>query len=235
MGPIAFAMISKGFKNEIKEGQAIAVGAAFMDFFYCLIAFSGISLIISFFPSVVGDFYTKNSNTIEIILTFAGCVIVVIYGLKIMRSKITYDKLEKKESSKLDSAAINANKLKEKANRVSKILKVPEKSKSTFIGLFFMGVMLCLSSISLPASWIALIGYLKGFSFLDSSFLGGFLFSVGAFVGTFGWFYALLKLITGNKKLINQSTINILNIVAGIILLTLGVFLFFKALISVIQ
>lgn len=235
MGPIAFAMISKGFKNEIKEGEAIALGAAFMDFLYCLIAFSGISLIISFFPSVVGDFYTENSNTIEIILTFAGCIIVIIYGLKIMRSKITYEKLEKKESSKLHSAVVNANKLKEKASRVSKILKVPEKAKSNLIGLFFMGVMLCLSSISLPASWIALIGYLKGFSFLDSSFLGGLLFSVGAFVGTFGWFYALMKLITGNKKLINQSTINVLNIVAGIILLTLGVFLFFKALISVMQ
>ena len=104
MGPIAFAIISKGFKNEIKEGKAIAFGAAFMDFFYCLIAFAGITLIISFFPSVVGDFYSKNSNTIEIVLTFTGCAIVIIYGLKIMRSKITYNKLEAEESAKLNSA-----------------------------------------------------------------------------------------------------------------------------------
>src|SRR3970282_1454335 len=92
IGPIAFAMISKGFKNEVREGKAIALGAAFMDFFYCLIAFGGINLIISFFPLVVSDFYAKNAYMIEIVLTFSGCIIVMIYGLKILRSKITYNK-----------------------------------------------------------------------------------------------------------------------------------------------
>ena len=96
-----------------------------------------------------------------------------------------------------------------------------------------MGVLLCMSSLTLPASWIALIGYLKGYNFLDSSFLGGLFFSLGALAGTFGWFYLLLKLITGNKKRINPVTVNKLNIVAGIILLLLGVFLFVKAAISV--
>jgi len=234
MGPIAFAMISKGFKNEVKDGKAIALGAAFMDFFYSLIAFSGITLIISLFPAVAADFYYRNAYTIEIVLTFSGCAVVIIYGLKIIRSKITYSKLEAKESAKLNSALINASKLKEKAESMSKILKVPEKNNSHYIGLFFMGVLLCLSSLTLPASWFALIGYLKGYNFLASSFLGGLLFSIGAFIGTVGWFYMLLKLITGNKKLINQTTINKLNIIAGVILLLLGVFLFFKAAISVI-
>ncbi len=232
MGPISFAMISKGFKSEITEGRVIALGAAFMDFFYCLIAFSGISLIISLFPTVAADFYYRNAYTIEIVLTFSGCIVVIIYGLKIIRSKHTYDKLEAKESAKLNTALINASRLKEKAESMSKILKVPEKSNSHFIGLFFMGVFLCLSSLTLPASWIVLIGYLNGFNFLNTSFLGGLLFALGAFIGTFGWFYTLLKLISGNKKLINQSTVNVLNIFAGIILLSLGVFLFGKASIS---
>ena len=107
MGPIAFAIISKGFKNEIKEGKAIALGAAFMDFFYCLLAFGGINLFISFFPSAASDFYAKNAYVIEIALTFSGCAVVIIYGLKIMRSKITYDKLETKESAKFNSAYSN--------------------------------------------------------------------------------------------------------------------------------
>jgi len=233
MGPIAFAIISKGFNNEINEGKAIGLGAAFMDFVYCIIAFAGISLIISFFPSVVADFYAKNAFTIEIILTFSGCVIVIIYGLRIMRSKITYSKLEEVESSKLDLAITKANKLSEKAENMAKHLKVQEINKSNFLGLFFMGVLLCLSSLTLPASWIALVGYLKGYNFLSSSFLGGLLFSVGAFTGTFAWFYTLLKLITGNKKRINPATVNILNVIAGIILLILGVFLFVKATVSV--
>jgi threonine/homoserine/homoserine lactone efflux protein len=233
MGPIAFAIISKGFNNEIKEGKAIAFGAAFMDFFYCLIAFGGISLIISFFPSVAADFYAKNADMIKIVLTFSGCVVVLIYGLKIMRSKTTYNKLEEEESAKFNSAFTRASKLSERAKNIAKHLKVPEIKKSNSFGLFFMGVLLCLSSLTLPASWIAIVGYLKGYNFLNSSFPGGLLFSIGAFTGTLAWFYTLLKLITGNKKRINQATVNKLNIIAGIILLMLGVFLFVKAAVSV--
>lgn len=233
MGPIAFAIISKGFKNEIKEGKAVASGAAFMDFFYCLLAFGGISLIISFFPAFASEFYNKNTYVIEIFLTFAGCVFVIYYGIKIMSSKISYDKLEEKESDKLNSAIIKAGKLEEKAKDMAKHLKVPEVKSSNFLGLFFMGVLLCASSLTIPASWIAIVGYLKGYNFMNSSFFGGLLFSIGAFAGTYAWFYLLLRLITGNKKRINQSTVNKLNIFAGVILIMLGVFLFVKALISV--
>jgi threonine/homoserine/homoserine lactone efflux protein len=233
MGPLAFAVISKGFKNEIREGRAIAFGSAFIDFVYCLIAFSGITLIISIFPSGAADFYAENAHLIEIALTFAGCAVVIIYGLKIMKLKITYNKLEAEESSKFDSAFAKANKLREKAENAARRLKIPEIKKSNLIGLFFMGVLLCISSLALPASWIAIIGYLKGYSFLNSSFLGGLFFSLGAFAGTLAWYCTLLKLITGNKKRINETTVNKLNIVAGVILLMLGVFLFFKAAVSV--
>jgi len=229
VGPIAFAMISKGFKNELREGKAIAFGAAFMDFLYCLIAFAGITLIISFFPLTASDFYAANAYVIEIVLTFSGCVIVIIYGLKVMRSKITYDKLEAEESVKYNSALARASKLSEKAKNMAKHLKVLEINKSNLFGLFFMGVLLCMSSLTLPASWIALVGYLKGYNFLNSSVLGGILFSIGAFAGTLAWFYTLLKLITGNKKRINQAIVNKLNIIAGIILLILGIILFVKA------
>lgn len=233
MGPIAFAIISKGFKNEIKEGKAIAFGAAFMDFFYCLLAFGGITLIVSFFPSVAADFYTKNAYVIEIALTFLGCAVVIIYGLKIMKSKITYDKLETKESARFNSALTKAGKLTEKAKDIAKRLKVPEIKKSNTFGLIFMGMLLCMSSLTLPASWIALVGYLKGYNFLNSSFPGGLSFSIGAFTGTLAWFFTLLKLITGNKKRITHATVNKLNVIAGIVLLMLGVFLFVKAAISV--
>ncbi|MGD0919420.1 MAG: hypothetical protein ABSB22_23510, partial [Thermodesulfobacteriota bacterium] len=63
--------------------------------------------------------------------------------------------------------------------------------------------------------------------------LGGLLFSAGAFTGTVAWYCTLLKLITGNKKRINPATVNKLNIIAGVILLMLSVFLFVRAAISV--
>lgn len=235
LGPTAFAIISKGFKNEINEGRAIAFGAAFMDLFYCLLAFGGISLIVSFLPSGAVHFYAEHAQEIKIVLTFAGCALVIISGLKIMKLRMTYDKLAADRSATLDSAFAKAKRLREKAENAAKHLKIPEIKRSNLTGLFFMGVLLCLSSLALPASWIAIIGYLKGFHILTSSFLGGFIFSIGAFAGTSAWYYTLLKLITGNKKRINETTVNKLNIVAGAILLMLGSFLFVKAAVSVLS
>jgi len=228
LGPIAFALISKGIKNEFREGMAIALGSAFMDFIYAMIAFGGISLVISLLPYSYVEFYSRNFNTLQIILIYSGCVVVIIYGLKIMRSKITIEQLEEEQSEKLETAEVKAKAVKDRASEFVKQHHVPVY-KANHGGLFLMGVMLCLSSITLPASWIALVGYIKGFGIIDSSILGGLSFSFGAFVGTAIWFYVLLRLIIGNKHKINHITVNKLNISAGVILLLLGVFLFFKA------
>jgi hypothetical protein len=191
LGPIAFAVICKGFKNEIKEGRVIALGAAFMDFFFCLIAFMGITLIISIFPSGLADFYAANVKTIEIVLTFAGCALVAISGRKIIKTKITYDKLEAEESAKFDSAFTKANKLREKTENAARRLKIPIIKKANYFGLFFFGGLLCLSSLTLPASWIAIVGYLKGYHFLNSSFLGGLVFSIGTYSGSFTRYFRI--------------------------------------------
>jgi threonine/homoserine/homoserine lactone efflux protein len=228
LGPIAFALISKGIKNEFREGMAIALGSAFMDFIYAMIAFGGISLIISLLPSSFVEFYSKNFNTLQIILIYSGCVVVIIYGLRIMRSKITIEQLEEEQSGKLETAQVKAKAVKDRASEFVKQHHVPVY-KANHGGLFLMGVMLCLSSITLPASWIALVGYIKGFGIIDSSILGGLAFSFGALVGTAAWFYTLLKLITGNKHRINHTTVNKLYISAGVILILLGIFLFIKA------
>ncbi len=228
LGPIAFALISKGIKNEFREGMAIAMGSAFMDFIYAMIAFGGISLVISLLPSSFVEFYSKNFNTLQIILIYSGCVVVIIYGLKIMRSKITIEQLEEEQSGKLETAQVKAKAVKDRASEFVKQHHVPVY-KANHGGLFLMGVMLCLSSITLPASWIALVGYIKGSGIIDSSILGGLAFSFGALVGTAAWFYTLLRLVTGNKHRINHTTVNKLNISAGVILILLGIFLFFKA------
>ncbi len=221
LGPIAFALISKGFRNEVKEGMAIAAGSAFMDMIYALIAFGGISLFISLLPESVEKLINGNSNTIQIILTYAGCAAVVVYGIKIMRTKLDLDKFEMKESEHLSKAKGRARDFAAKSHVV--------KSDSNLFGQFLMGVMLCISSITLPASWVILVGYVKGFGVLDNSFFGGLLFSAGAFSGTVIWFWLLLKLITGNAHKINKNTVGKLNFYAGLVLIVLGVFLFLKA------
>ena len=235
LGPIAFTMISKGFKNEVKEGRAIAFGAAFMDGFYSFIAFSGIALLISFFPSGVGKFYARHSESIVVGLTFVGCVIVFLYGMKIIRMRTTFTKLEAELTPKLDSALAKAVKLEGKAENAAKHLKIKVIKKRNAIGLFFMGVMLAMSSLTLPAFWLAMVGTLKGHGLLDASLLSGLGFSAGAFGGTTAWYLVLLALITGHKHRIKQTTINKLNLVAGSVLMCLGVGLFINAAVVVLQ
>jgi arginine exporter protein ArgO len=234
LGPISFALISKGFKSEIRGGLSIATGAAFMDFVYCMIAFGGVSLIISLLPSAAGQFYRENIHTIQVFLTYAGCVIVIIYGVKIMKTKITFTDLEIRQSQRIQHVQEKAIAVGEKAKEFAVHHHVPVVDKSNLGGLFLMGVLLCLSSVTLPASWIAFVSYLKGYRLIDNSFLSGILFSAGAFLGTLFWFYTLLKLITGNRHRINPGTVNKLNISAGVILILLGIFLFAKASLSLI-
>src|SRR4030095_12878526 len=222
LGPIAFALISKGFTGEYKEGMAIAMGSAFMDMIYALVAFGGISLFVSLLPLSAEELINNNSGTLQILITYAGCVVVIIYGIKIMKTKIDYDRLEAKESGNLDKARGRAEDFVHKH-------KVPVANNSNLFGLFVMGIMLCISSITLPASWFALVGYIKSFGIIERSFWGGLVFSAGAFAGTTLWFWLLLKLITGNKHRIDKSTISRLNFIAGIVLIVLGVFLFSKA------
>lgn len=226
LGPIAFALLSKGFRGEIKEGMAIASGSAFMDMVYALIAFGGISLFISFLPMSIEVLINNNIEILQIILIYAGCVVVIIYGIRIMRTKTDYEQLEAKETAQLSKAKDMVEGFVQKHPKGFQ--HVPE-GKSKFVGQFITGMMLCISSITLPASWVILVGYVKSFGIIDRSVWGGLIFSAGAFLGTVLWFWLLLKLITGNKDRINKNTVSKLNFYAGIILLILGVFLFSKA------
>lgn len=232
LGPIAFAIISKGINGRLKDGLMIGIGAAFMDFVYALAAFGGISLIITLLPGSFSVFYNVNYYSIEIILTFSACVIVVIYGIKIMRTKVSMQKLEEEQSQKLQTAQLKAKAVKEKASEFVKQHNVPVNTKVNG-ALVLMGIILTLSSITLPASWFAIIGYIKGYRIIDKSFWGGFSFSFGALLGTALWFYTLLKLITGNKHKITPSTVNKLNVISGYVLIFLGIFLFLKAAVTI--
>ena len=222
LGPIAFALISKGFRGETKEGMAIAFGSAFMDMVYAMIAFSGISLLFILLPDGVEDFYLNHMGGVQIGLIYLGCLVVVVYGFRIMKARVDFEGLETQKGEIVHQAEVKAEEFVYKH-------RVQLKKDSNLFGMFVMGIMLCLSSITLPVSWIAIIGYIKSFNMIESNFLGGLVFSGGAFVGTALLFFTLIRLITGNKHRINRATIGKLNIVAGFILLILGVILFVKA------
>ncbi len=235
LGPTTFSIIAKGFKNEEKEGIAIGVGAAFMDFIYIMAAYGGVSIIKSLLPHSVDVFFDTNENTIKIILTLIGCFVVVFYGFKIMKMKtfngnnsnipLTEDKIEKVVMEKAEPKLIKTEKELDRILHTQKL----EKGLKGLTGEFLTGILLCLSSVTLPASWFAIVSYLKSYGVIDSKFLSGLALAIGVLTGTAVWFYVIVKFVSKNSHRINSRMLNKINISVGVILILLGVFLLLKA------
>jgi len=235
LGPTTFSIIAKGFKNEEKEGVAIGIGAAFMDFVYILAAYGGVSIIKTLLPHSVDVFFNTNENTIKIILTLLGCFVVVFYGFKIMRMKafngnnsnvpLTEDKIDEVIIKKTEPKLIKTEKELDRILHTKKL----EKGLSGLTGDFLTGILLCLSSVTLPASWFAIVSYLKSYGVIDSEFLSGLAFSIGVFFGTAVWFYVIVKFVSKNSYRINPRMLNKINVSVGVVLILLGVFLLIKA------
>lgn len=235
IGPTSFAVISKGFKKDIVAGTSIGAGAGFMDMFYILIAYGGVSAIISFIPEHINNFFELNELYFKAGLTLLGCFIVIFYGFKIMKMKIEQDNNKNDKIGKMIEKGEKY--LEKKEEEVEKILYkkhvVPVQNENIFSCItinFFSGAFLCLSSITLPASWIAFVGYLKSYGVIDKSFISGLMLAIGVFAGTTLWFNSLTYFLSKKSESIRPSTLNKLNIAVGIILILLGVFLFLKAI-----
>lgn len=233
LGPTNFAIISKGLRSEVNDGVAIGAGAGIMDFVYIMIAYGGVSIIKVLLPESVDLFFAKNEVLIKTILTLSGSLVVFFYGVRIMRKKILgsnngnlNDGMEEFLEKKVELQLEKAEKEFEKFLHSSALEK---RSRGVF-GYILTGMMLCLSSVTLPASWIALVGYLKGYGLLDSNFLTGFAMALGVFAGTTFWFWLLVKLVSRNAHRVSPVTLSRLNISVGIVLIILGFFLLVKTL-----
>jgi threonine/homoserine/homoserine lactone efflux protein len=235
IGPTNFAIIAKGFKKDIKSGVAIGAGAGFMDFFYILIAFGGVSAIISFVPHSLEVFFTQNEKWFKVIISVVGCFLVIFYGIKIMRTKIIDDNpdevVTEEEIDEVEEIA--EERLIKTEKEFKKILKKNpvENSRTKITTGFFTGVLLCLSSVTLPASWVGVVSLLKGYEIIDANFFSGFGLAVGVFLGTIAWFYSLVKFISKNSDKIKPATLYKINLSVGIVLLSLGAFLVYQTFI----
>lgn len=227
IGPTNIAIMSKGLNKEIKSGVAMGAGAGFIDMVYLLIAFGGVTAFLSLLPQSVKTFYMLNQNVLKVILTFIGCGIVVLFGIKIMKTKSVNNSNNRlKESYKKVESTVH-----KREKGIDKLFhtKALEKESSGITGSFTAGALFCLSSITLPASWFIMVGYMKSYDIIDTSFVSGLSLGVGVLIGTTAWFYTLVKLVSSNTHKFKPQTLVKLNFYVGILLLLLGVFLFYKA------
>ncbi len=234
LGPTYFAILERGLKKDVRGAVAIGAGAGFMDMLYILIAYGGVTILTNFLPDAVDNFFVDNQQVFSVALTLLGCAVVFIYGIKIMRTK-NVDIAGAMEVGSSEEISKRSKQAEERLHRtehgLNKILhtKKLEEQRTGLFADFIAGVLLCLSSVTLPASWFAIVGYLKGFGVIDDSFVSGLLFAIGVLAGTTGWFYLLGRFVSTNSHKIKPATLNKLNLFTGIFLIFLGVLLLYKA------
>ena len=285
MGPTNFAIMAKGFKGERKNGIAIGAGAGFMDMVYILISYGGFALIIGLIPDSVIAFYESNTHIFKIALTSVGCIVVVYYGFKIMRTKlessvrdrnVNAEDFEKQIKHSRTVLELNRQRLdkflhthlSEKAREKERLYEHSEEhlkkhldedlhdevikfkrdiekgekqleeimnsanhspdDNSRIWANFITGCVMCVSSITLPASWFLIVSYLKGYKIIGTDFPSGLAYGLGVWAGSVAWFYILVTSISKNVHKISPGALNKINIAVGIILFGLGFFFFFK-------
>ncbi|MFZ1320451.1 MAG: LysE family transporter [Ignavibacteria bacterium] len=232
LGPTYFQIIEQGLKNKTRNGLAIGAGAGFIDFFYILIAFGGVSLITSLLPDNLHAYFSENSEILKLMLALFGSLFVIIYGIKIIFTKQDYShRIEVEENldykEKYDKVE---NVFKKTEVGIDKIFrtKVLEKHHSGITLSFIAGVVSCLSSPTLPASWFAIVSYLKSYGLINSNFFTGLFLALGVFIGTTVWFYLLVNFVSKNSMKINPRTLQKLNNFMGLLLVVLGISILLK-------
>ena len=233
LGPTYFAIIDRALKKQFSNAVAIGAGAAFMDMIYILVAYGGVTAIISLLPDSLINVFNEKEETFKMILAIAGCAVVILYGIKIMRTKgkLTAEKPVIFEEEKFKKKYGTMEKVFIKTEvGLDKLLhtKALEEKHNVIFSSFLTGIVMCLSSVTLPASWFAAVGYLKSSGIIDSNFLTGILLAVGVLIGTTFWFYLMTKLIFKYSEKLKPALMNKLNFSIGIFLIALGVGFFIK-------
>ena len=223
LGPVFFAVMTKGLKGETHKGLFLGIGAAVTDTFYALIAVTGISLISSQLPESITNYYEVNEQLITTVFTYASGLFVFMYGIKIILHKQPDIPKEKMDEENLNELSVQPR------QKGLSFFSTFERFTPHISKQIITGATLAFSSLTLPASWFAIVGVLKSHYLIEKSYASGILFCTGVFIGTYLWFFTMLKIIAHNKHRIGSSTLRYLYFGSGVVLNILGLTLLFHA------
>lgn len=104
-------------------------------------------------------------------------------------------------------------------------LKKPTKSAASF---FMVGVLIYTSNPTLIATMSGLAAVIKSWKLFEYTFLNYFLLSLGVALGSFGWFYSLLKIVKHYQTRIPQIYYYRFSKASGVLIVMFSVFMAFN-------
>jgi threonine/homoserine/homoserine lactone efflux protein len=242
-GPISIIIVSKAFQGKLRFCERLTLGAAIVEFLFVFIAVYGLTALYQYYQPFVPY------------LLLIGSGLVIILGIKMRRQKLDLKTLE--------SQMIVTDKYENRGGlRTGLVLNITNPVLfinwiiASFITLTFV------SSIGLNTGGLDMmlnetiksVSEITGTQFdqLENSnnvpadqstenvketvnpFLMSLVFALGVGIGAYVWLYFLARIIIKYREKVNVKFLNLLIYSLGIILIGLGIFLGYKAIMSFI-
>jgi threonine/homoserine/homoserine lactone efflux protein len=199
IGPVNTAAISRTVHYGARIGYAVGIGAALMDFIYC----GGAAQIHAFL---------SRSPVINLIFQSIGLIVLVWFGIKLLREK-------KGIRPEVSEESIQAKE--EKAEHQVEKLHV---SGSSIWGSLAIGIVLYASNVAGIPEWIFVSAFWRSTGLLkDDVGLNAF-FALGAAAGAAFWFAMLVRFFARRRKTFAPTTIARINKFSAIAMLIFGVY-----------
>lgn len=205
-GPIAMANIKLGLEKTRKDCAQFAIGTAFMDMIYCIVAIFAASAI----HLAINEYLEAN----PFISLFIQMIVVgglIYFGFTQFKSRkivINYE-----DDSAVSSATFIQN-LKKK-------------------GPLFLGVALALTNLANPTfvpSLTIMSGWVHKMSIFQNNFTENILFSLGFGFGNFIWLYVLAWIVIRHRHRLSEESILRIKQFAGVTFIGFGGIIGYRAI-----
>lgn len=204
-GPVGVTAIKLSLDKGQRHGLMASLGTSSMDFIFCLITVFATSAIIHIIDNFAADYPVG-----VLIFQIAAVSAIVAFGFYTLRTKkkvLSEDLSEKKLVSFIDY-------LKHR-------------------GPFLLGFAVTLANAANP-TFLGSIAYvsmqLQKWGWIDGSFFGRFGYAAGFGLGTFVWFYVLVKVLIYYKPRMSGDFIGKIKKFAGLTLIGFGSLLGYRVI-----
>ncbi|MEI8133569.1 MAG: LysE family transporter [bacterium] len=199
IGPTNAAAISRTINLNYKHGFVVGLGGALMDVIYC----GGATQI---------NVFLLNSPIFNLSFKILGFGLLLYLGITSL--------LSKKETQPFAPSAADTKRELKGEERLSRL---PLK-KASYVGSFFLGVLLYASNIAGVPEWIFISSFWNNQGISLTGYSSALGFAIGAGIGTAGWFFTVVRYFAKRSTSLKPLTLRRINHFTGGAMLAFGLY-----------
>ena len=199
IGPVNAAAITRTLHYNYKHGFIVGLGAAVMDFLYCVGA------------TQINEFLLQ-SPIVNLSFQVVGFALLLFLGLKSLRAQQLPNANEPTEKD-----IANESKAEQRVDKM-------HMKQGSYLASLSVGIVLYASNVAGVPEWIFISAFWRNQGVIASDISIAVIFAIGAGLGTAGWFFTLVRYFAKRSHSLKPKTIMLINRFAGIAMLAFGVY-----------